>query len=312
MNTSKKNSVLVIGAGASGLTLGFLLSQKGFRVTLLEKSGGVGGRIATRRWEHGQWNHGISCIDKTDIPEPIWKVWSGALIKSPALGDSKYLAPLGLTQIAKLLANELNIQKKRRVVRFEFLNASTTWRVFDDSQQEFFADFLVLTCPAPQMLELLQASNFVAESEMGETLSAIRYRPHLVALAFIESPCLKTLESPFESCVENSGFVTFYLNEDFSRSRWNKSDEEVLTEVSGHLEKLKIGTIKHIELKRWRYSNCLNPSSTPFISAPEPYGLYAIGDAFSDGGLHGAINSAMQLAESFAATPDQHLKSSLN
>lgn len=310
MDHSKKNSVLIVGAGSSGLTLGYFLSQKGFAITLLEKSNGLGGRIATRRWEDGKWDHGIPSFDRKDIPEAVWKLWSPVMTKSPNSIDSKYIAPLGLTQTAKVLAKDLTVHRKTPVVKFEFLKDSSTWRVFDDSNQVFLSDFLILTCPTPQTIELLRASDILQESGMEPVLSSIRYRSHLIALAFIETPSLKDLKVPFELVVENSGFVTFYLNEDFSSSRWNKTDEEVLSEISELLERLKVGKIKHIELKRWRYSNCLTPTALPFLSATEPLPLFAIGDSFSGGGLRGALTSALELSDCFPLKQGQHPKSS--
>ena len=121
--------MLIIGAGSSGLTLGYFLAQKGFDITLLEKSNGLGGRIATRRWEDGQWDHGIPSFDRKDIPEAVWKLWSPVITKSTNQGDSKYVAPLGLTQTAKVLAKDLVVHKKTRAVSFEFVKDSATWRV---------------------------------------------------------------------------------------------------------------------------------------------------------------------------------------
>ena len=47
----------VIGAGITGITLANLL-QKKVKLTVFEKSRGVGGRMATRRAEPYQFNHG--------------------------------------------------------------------------------------------------------------------------------------------------------------------------------------------------------------------------------------------------------------
>ena len=50
-------NVAVIGAGITGITLANLL-QKKVNLTIFEKSRGVGGRMATRRAEPYQFNHG--------------------------------------------------------------------------------------------------------------------------------------------------------------------------------------------------------------------------------------------------------------
>ncbi|MFP3422155.1 FAD-dependent oxidoreductase, partial [Bacillus sp. SIMBA_161] len=60
--SSQKKSVVVVGAGLAGLACAYELSQRGFEVTLLEKSPQLGGKIAswdiqvgeeTFRMEHG-------------------------------------------------------------------------------------------------------------------------------------------------------------------------------------------------------------------------------------------------------------------
>ena len=50
-------NVAVIGAGITGITIANLL-QKKVNLTVFEKSRGVGGRMATRRAEPYQFNHG--------------------------------------------------------------------------------------------------------------------------------------------------------------------------------------------------------------------------------------------------------------
>ena len=46
-NTNKSSSILVLGAGLSGLYSAFLLEKQGFNVTLLEARERVGGRVYT-------------------------------------------------------------------------------------------------------------------------------------------------------------------------------------------------------------------------------------------------------------------------
>ena len=54
--------VIVIGAGMAGLICAQQLKQAGLDVTVVEKSAGVGGRMATRRLQ-GTWvDHGAQLI----------------------------------------------------------------------------------------------------------------------------------------------------------------------------------------------------------------------------------------------------------
>ena len=46
----KRKKVIIVGAGISGLTAGYLLKEAGHKVVILEASNRVGGRIQTYRW----------------------------------------------------------------------------------------------------------------------------------------------------------------------------------------------------------------------------------------------------------------------
>jgi renalase len=58
--------IAIIGAGMAGITAARTLMQAGHRVTVLEKSKGVGGRMATRRSEFGSFDHGAQYFTVRD------------------------------------------------------------------------------------------------------------------------------------------------------------------------------------------------------------------------------------------------------
>ena len=63
MPSSSAPRVAVIGAGMAGVSCAEQLQQRGVTVTLFEKSRGLGGRLATRRSEHGvAFDHGAQYI----------------------------------------------------------------------------------------------------------------------------------------------------------------------------------------------------------------------------------------------------------
>lgn len=45
----KKNRIIIIGSGLGGLVCGYVLSKKGFNVTILEKNSQIGGCLQTFR-----------------------------------------------------------------------------------------------------------------------------------------------------------------------------------------------------------------------------------------------------------------------
>jgi renalase len=56
----------IIGAGMAGITAARTLTQAGHRVTVFEKSQGVGGRMSTRRSEFGSFDHGAQYFTVRD------------------------------------------------------------------------------------------------------------------------------------------------------------------------------------------------------------------------------------------------------
>ncbi|NBX83769.1 FAD-dependent oxidoreductase [bacterium] len=66
--------MLVIGAGISGLASARALQDQGFSVAILEKSRGLGGRMATRRDENGLWDHGVPWFSNG-----VRREWDGPL-----------------------------------------------------------------------------------------------------------------------------------------------------------------------------------------------------------------------------------------
>lgn len=56
----------VVGAGMAGVACARTLLQAGHRVTLIEKSRGFGGRMATRRTEFGGFDHGVQYFTVRD------------------------------------------------------------------------------------------------------------------------------------------------------------------------------------------------------------------------------------------------------
>ena len=53
-----RGDIAIIGAGLAGLTAARVLSRAGRGVRVFDKSRGTGGRLATRRGDHGTFNHG--------------------------------------------------------------------------------------------------------------------------------------------------------------------------------------------------------------------------------------------------------------
>ncbi len=116
----------VVGAGMAGVTCARTLIQAGHRVTLIEKSRGAGGRMATRRSDFGGFDHGAQFFTVRDprfervlrlYPDLIapWKVNTvrvldalGQVMSSgPVPRDTRWVAVPGMNALVKHWAQPL-------------------------------------------------------------------------------------------------------------------------------------------------------------------------------------------------------------
>ena len=68
MDSKKKHKIVIVGAGVSGLTCAHYLSKSGFKVTLVEASDRVGGRLRTEVFAGYRLDHGFQVL-LTSYPE---------------------------------------------------------------------------------------------------------------------------------------------------------------------------------------------------------------------------------------------------
>lgn len=76
LRAAEQQDVIIIGAGLAGLNTAMLLEEQGFKVTLLEASNRVGGRIRTEfidgvRYEHGASDIGVMYARALDLMQRL-------------------------------------------------------------------------------------------------------------------------------------------------------------------------------------------------------------------------------------------------
>ncbi|MEM9857766.1 MAG: FAD-dependent oxidoreductase [Bacteroidota bacterium] len=132
LNSSEPSSfsgkVLIVGAGAAGLSAGYLLKKKGIDFTILEAAGSFGGRMKT--------NH-----DFADFPIPLGAEWitsSTLLFNQIIKGNSSTdnINTVGYTQ-----NDEFGVWYNNKLVRGDL--GRLTYRKFvNSSWMQFFEDFI--------------------------------------------------------------------------------------------------------------------------------------------------------------------------
>lgn len=179
----------IIGAGAAASAAAYVLEgTTEAELTVLEKSGGLCGRAATRRRDGITYDYGANYLKDEDsrvrelvtetldtdglgrITEPIWVFdETGNVTPGRDSEERKWVYEQGLTQIAKRLFRETDATVHRRTRVDQIARHDGRWEL-TDTDGERWGPFDLLLCnpPAPQTAELLRDADW--DDPVRETL----------------------------------------------------------------------------------------------------------------------------------------------
>jgi renalase len=187
----------IVGAGAAGAAAAYALRDADATVTIIEKSGGVCGRAATRRKDGCRYDHGANYVTDpdewtaslirgletgglADIEEPVWTFDAdGEIAEGHGDDGRKWTWSEGITQLAKrlLARTDATVHRRTRVASIE--RTEGTWRLTDtDGADHGPFDSLLLTPPAPQTADLLRATTWEDDrlDPLVDAVDAVPYR----------------------------------------------------------------------------------------------------------------------------------------
>lgn len=215
LNDSSIQDVLILGAGLSGLKIARDLQAAGRRrVLVLDKSGGVGGRAATRRWDDVPVDHGAQFFTVRSaafraqtnrwLAHGVCFRWAEGFHQWDAEhglrppeddGHPRYACRRGMSALGKNLAgvlppSSLHLESRAtRLHREKDSGGRPCWRVevegVSGTGTPLAAYTLASTVPTPQTLDLLAASGLSDDTfDSGEMakLRAVEYAPTLAVL----------------------------------------------------------------------------------------------------------------------------------
>lgn len=313
-------TIAIIGAGVAGLGVAYALRGTGATVTLFEKSRGLGGRAATRRKNGAIYDHGANYVKYSDGPvdnlitlphahlividTPVWVFDANGQIAPSDQQDSlKWSYTTGITQLAKTLyaASDATLVSETRIVAFE--REGQQWALLDEAGNAYGPfDALVLTPPAPQTLELINASAWhdPAKATLCNALASVSYRS---IFSFVLNYPF-TLDLPWYAIVNTDrqhpigwlsreeckaghvpvgqSLLIVQMAADWTVDHYDVSAEELLPQaaalVADLLNDARLAHPAWYDLQRWRYAlpnNGLDPAA---LVPAEAQNLYCAGD----------------------------------
>lgn len=292
-----KVTYLIVGAGPCGLYLGKLLQTHKKDFLIVEKSRGVGGRVATRRIENTLIDHGAPYLKSS---KQLLDLMVEMKVPGLNIDEKGIFTDDGMTILFKKLAALLPVKKEVKIIRV--MKDNDLWLATSESGETFQANHLILTAPLPQSIELLENSNIAYKHK--HELNSVKYTKALIGLFLtdkeivIKQELAEKVHSLFTMKYRSSEKAcVIRLNETYSEENFSRTDEEILSEVEKKFISSceSTGKILHKELKKWRYALPLSSLNAPYVEAAPQ--LYLAGDAFHYPDIRGALFGAEALAQ---------------
>jgi len=305
------HQTLIIGAGIAGLLAARSLQDAGARVTVLEKSRGLGGRLATKRVGDAVFDQGAQYFTVKDprfaAGVDCWET-AGVVARWPDGERMRYVGRPSMTAVAKVLGEGLDIKREHKVTAIG--SCGDHWCVDVENHGCLRAERIILTAPVPQALALLKAGEFTLPEALATRLAAVSYDPCLALLVTLggrsrlpaegvrrEAGAIRwAADNQAKGVSPNVAAVTLHLAPDFSTEHYGRTDAEVLELVRAEAEDLIGAPIAGATLHRWKFSHARVTDPEPFIWLPQVRLGFA-GDALGGPRVEGAALSGLALAE---------------
>lgn len=315
---------IILGAGASGLISARLLNNAGRTTIVLEQSRGVGGRMATRRFGGGVFDHGAQFFTVRDakfqpwvdqwIHENVIQIWSLGFSQSGEKvsedGHPRYQGTTGMTAAPKNLANGLDIRLNTKVNSISI--EEDLWVARTIHGEKFTGRSMILTAPVRQSLALLNAGGVSLPVGKLQQLQVIDYDPCIALLALVDggsripSPGgIQFSDGPIRWMADNSQkgisptapAITIHANATFSRQYFNKEPKHIAEKLLEAAKPWLGQGIRDWQIQKWRFSQPVNIFPERFLEVPGSPKLFFAGDAFGGPRVEGAVLSGIAVAE---------------
>lgn len=307
------NTTVVIGAGISGLLVARTLADAGARVLVLEKSRGLGGRMATKRAGEAVFDQGAQFFTAREPAfVALTEEWRArGLARFWPGSEHRMTGSPSMTAAPKALGEGLEILREHKVTAAR-RHACGCWELDVENEGIVRAERLLFTCPVPQALAVLKEGGFVLPEPAAGELRALRYNPCLALLVTLAGPSAVPAEGvslssgPVRWVADNvkkgiaqnaPAAVTIHASPAYSEANYGAAEAEVvagLIPAVAHL--LGDAPVVATTLHRWKFSEPRTTHAERCLWLPE-VALGFAGDAFGGPKVEGAALSGLALAE---------------
>ncbi len=272
----------------AGLACARRLADTGLAPVVFDKGRGLGGRLATRRSDHGAFDHGAQYVTART---PAFRAFLDDLKAEGAAADWRPVeqgasppkdwtvgAP-AMNALVKPLARDLDLRLKTPVAAAR--RDGYGWRLETPAEPAETFDLVVSTVPAPQARDL-----FAAEPGMAERLDGVEIAPCLALMAAFDAPT----GVPFDVRRFESGPLAWLARNGSKPGRgagecwtlhaspsWSREHLELaLPEVAERLRPLFLEAlggglpeITHAAAHRWRYALVTAPLGQSHLASDD-------------------------------------------
>lgn len=323
---SDADSCIIVGAGISGLLAAQHLARYDIDVTLIEKSRGFGGRMATKEvgTNGAVFDFGAQFMTTRNVifreRVETWLAKGEALpwFAGP-LKNMRYVGSSGMRTVPDRIGASLNARLSEKVTKVRFAKGKwtvTTVPYGSSETRSYKAGWLILTAPVPQILDLLEASKIELDYDIEVHLRRITYTRCLTVMAQLNGPSgisnpgamdlnhdvLRWIgDNSIKGISSVPGSITLNSSPKYAETMWDKSPEEwtegMLEAAKPFIKSEPIESMSH----RWRYSDPEHifhekkPFRKPYY-LDEDLRLGMAGDGFNGPRIESAGLSGMELA----------------
>ncbi|MBT5814296.1 MAG: NAD(P)-binding protein [Opitutales bacterium] len=309
-----KFDCLVVGAGLGGIAAARKLVEAGVSVCILEKSRGIGGRLATRRLDGESFDHGAQFFTtrKKSFEKEVEQWIANGIAQSwfEESGHVRYRGVGAMNSMAKQLAAGLDVRREQKVDSIRFANGVWTVRSEKDS---FECERLLLATPAPQAVALLESGEETFGADFLDTLKTIEYEKCISLMLLLESelnlsdsglikgepgePIATITETSIKGTTGRPGIV-IQSGSEFAEKYFGEPADSISTALLGALpfqDKLKV---VDMSLQKWRFAKRKEHGLSAAFLKSENEPLWHAGDGYVAARVEGAYLSGIKVANS--------------